>query len=140
MPVVVGSIAALAVVGFVLGLSAADDGGGVAATGDLSNAAALAGAPLASPIVLNSTEAPPPPVAEPAPPAPPAPPAAARAAARVPARQLRLDRARAVRAREVLQLLRQHVAGLEVRHHEDVRAPGHRSADPAALARKMPER
>ena len=30
MPVVVGSIAALAVVGFVLGLSAADDGGGVA--------------------------------------------------------------------------------------------------------------
>ncbi len=65
MPVVVGTIAALSVVGFVLGLQAADDGGSTAASGaNLANAAALAGAPLASPIVLNAAEeAPPPPVA-----------------------------------------------------------------------------
>lgn len=64
LPVVVGTIAALAIVGFVLGLQAADDGGGVTASGsDSANAAALAGAPMAAPIVLNpADEAPPAPV------------------------------------------------------------------------------
>jgi hypothetical protein len=66
LPVVVGAIAALAVVGFVLGLKAADDGGSaIVSSADLANAAALAGAPLASPIILNAADA--------APPAPPAP-------------------------------------------------------------------
>ncbi len=61
LPVVVGTLAALAVVGFVLGLEAADDGGRAAASGsDLANAAALAGAPMASPIVLNPADEPPP--------------------------------------------------------------------------------
>jgi 2-oxoglutarate dehydrogenase E2 component (dihydrolipoamide succinyltransferase) len=66
LPVVVGTIAALAVVGFVLGLEAADDGGRAAASGsDLANAAALAGAPLASPIILNPADEAPPAVVEP---------------------------------------------------------------------------
>ena len=65
LPVVIGTIAALAVVGFVLGLEAADDGGRAVSSGsDLTNAAALAGAPLASPIVLNAADEPPPPAAE----------------------------------------------------------------------------
>ncbi len=66
LPVVVGTIAALAVVGFVLGLEAADDGVRAAASGsDLANAAALAGAPLASPIILNPADEPPPAPVEP---------------------------------------------------------------------------
>lgn len=66
LPVVVGAIAALAIVGFVLGLEAADDGVRAPVTGaDLENAAALAGAPMASPIVLNPADEAPPPPAEP---------------------------------------------------------------------------
>jgi hypothetical protein len=66
LPLVAGSIAALAVVGFILGLRAADDGGGATVGGsDLANAAALAGAPMASPIVLNTVSEPPPPPVEP---------------------------------------------------------------------------
>ncbi len=62
LPAVVGTIAALAVVGFVLGLQAADDGGRTTVVGaDLANAAALAGAPLAAPIILNAADAAPPP-------------------------------------------------------------------------------
>lgn len=89
-PIVVGSIAALAVVGFILGLKAADDGGStIVSASDAANAATLAGAPLASPITLNAAETEPPapePVKteevktaeEPAPPeAPPVPPVTA---------------------------------------------------------------
>jgi hypothetical protein len=61
LPVVVGAIAALAVLGFVLGLKAADDGGGtIVSAADLDNAATLAGAPLASPIILNAADTAPP--------------------------------------------------------------------------------
>ena len=61
-PVVVGSLAALAIVGFILGLKAADDGGStIVSAGDAANAATLAGAPLASPIILNPADSAPPP-------------------------------------------------------------------------------
>ncbi len=60
-PIVVGSIATLAVVGFILGLKAADDGGStIVSASDAANAATLAGAPLASPIILNAADTEPP--------------------------------------------------------------------------------
>ncbi len=62
LPVVTGLIIAIAVIGFLLGLKAGDRGGS-AAVGALSSsdAAALAGAPNAAPIILNPIETAPPP-------------------------------------------------------------------------------
>ena len=65
LPIVVGVIAVIALAGFIAGLKAADHSGGTVLEGVASgNAAALAAAPNASPIILNPTEtAPPPPPA-----------------------------------------------------------------------------
>ena len=65
LPVVTGVIIALAVIGFLLGLKAGDRGGSTVIDGIASSdAAALARAPNATPIILNPTEtAPPPPPA-----------------------------------------------------------------------------
>jgi hypothetical protein len=63
--VVVGVIVVVALAGFIAGLKAADHSGGAVLEGVASgNAAALANAPNASPIILTPTElAPPPPPA-----------------------------------------------------------------------------
>src|SRR2546421_382070 len=45
------------------------------------------------------------------------------------------DDAGALRAGQVRELLGQHVAGLEVRHHQDVRLPGHGGDDLLRLGR-----
>ena len=45
-----------------------------------------------------------------------------------------------LRFREILELLRQHVAGLEVRHHEDVGTAGDRRDDPLGLGRLRRDR
>jgi hypothetical protein len=65
LPVVVGIIVVVALAGFIAGLKAADRSGGTVLEGVASgNAAALANAPNASPIILTPTElAPPPPPA-----------------------------------------------------------------------------
>jgi len=65
LPIVTGLIIAVAVIGFLLGLKAGDRGGSAVIDGIASSdAAALARAPNAAPIILNPTEtAPPPPPA-----------------------------------------------------------------------------
>lgn len=65
LPVVVGIIVVVSLAGFIAGLKAADHSGGTVLEGVASgNAAALANAPNATPIILTPTElAPPPPAA-----------------------------------------------------------------------------
>ena len=75
LPVVFGIIVFVSLVGFIAGLKAADHSGGTVLEGVASgNAAALANAPNATPIILTPTElAPPPPAAkDDSPPADPA--------------------------------------------------------------------
>ncbi len=66
LPVVVGIIVVVSLAGFIAGLKAADHRGGTVLEGVASgNAAALANAPNATPIILTPTElAPPSPVAK----------------------------------------------------------------------------
>ncbi len=66
LPVVVGIIFVVSLAGFIAGLKAADHRGGTVLEGVASgNAAALANAPNATPIILTPTElAPPPPAAK----------------------------------------------------------------------------
>ena len=67
LPVVTGVIIAIAVIGFLLGLKAGDRGPSAVISGlSSSDAAALAGAPNAAPIILNPVETAPPPPPAPA--------------------------------------------------------------------------